>query len=241
MLGGLMQDVLTLKQLADHLQLSERTVYRLLDRGELPGFKVGGHWRFRRAVVDYWMDLRMGRMSPAELRHMEEEWRGPALSLSDGLVVENALLPLPIGSRREIIAALIRSVTFPEPVATDVILERVWEREELASTATADGVAILHTARWVPRTIRRGDLLAIGRLPAAVDFGALGGGLTDLLFLLLARDARQHLILLAKTARLCRHPGFLSAVRTAHSASTVVTLVRNTERLLFADAASPPS
>ena len=30
--------VLTLKQLAEHLQLSERTVYRLLGRGELPGF-----------------------------------------------------------------------------------------------------------------------------------------------------------------------------------------------------------
>jgi excisionase family DNA binding protein len=47
-----MQEVLTLKQLAEHLQLSERTIYRLLERGELPGFKVGGHWRFRRAVVD---------------------------------------------------------------------------------------------------------------------------------------------------------------------------------------------
>ncbi len=228
-----MSDVLTLKQLAEHLQLSERTIFRLLGRGELPGFKVGGHWRFRRAVVDYWMDLRMGRMSPAELREMEEEWRAPTLSLSDALAVENALLPLPVGSRREITTALIQAVRFPEPVAADQVLERVWEREDLASTATEDGVAFLHTARWEPRTMRRSDLLAIGRLPTPVDFGALDGGLTDLLFLLLARDTRQHLILLAKAARLCRHPGFLGAVRTAASGSAVVTLVRNTERLLF--------
>ena len=45
-------DVLTLKQLAEHLQLSERTVYRLLGRGELQGFKVGWHWRFRRGPIN---------------------------------------------------------------------------------------------------------------------------------------------------------------------------------------------
>ena len=68
-----MSDVLTLKQLAEHLQLSERTIYRLLGRGQLPGLKVGGHWRFRRSVVDYWMDLRMGRISSADLRDMDQE------------------------------------------------------------------------------------------------------------------------------------------------------------------------
>jgi PTS system nitrogen regulatory IIA component len=228
-----MTDVLTLKQLADHLQLSERTIYRLLGRGELPGFKVGGCWRFRRAVVDYWLDLRMGRMNPAELWEIESEWEAPEFSLSGALAPDNALILLPLGSRRETIRRLIESVSFPEPVDAHLIEERVLEREELASTATEDGVAFLHTARWEPRTMERGDLLAIGRLPTPVDFGALGGGFTDLLFLLLARDARQHLLLLAKAARLCRYPGFLSALRTAPSAASVVALVRSTERLLF--------
>lgn len=228
-----MPDVLTLKQLAEHLQLSERTIYRLLRQGQLPGFKVGGHWRFRQAVVDYWLDLRMGRMNAAELWEMEAEWEAPALSLSGALATDNALLPLPVGSRGDIITALVESVTFPEPVDTDLIRERVWEREQLASTATEDGVAFLHTARWEPRTMHDGDLLAIGRLPTPVDFGAVGGGLTDLLFLFLARDVRQHLLFLAKAARLCRHPGFLGALRAAPSATAVVALVRNTERLLF--------
>jgi len=228
-----MQEVLTLKQLAEHLQLSERTIYRLLGRGELPGFKVGGHWRFRRAVVDYWLDLRVGRMNPAQLSEMEAEWEAPALSLSEALSVENALIPLPPGSRRELVRALIESVAFPEPVDTDEMFERVWEREQLASTATEDGVAFLHTARWEARTMHQGDLVAIGRLVTPVDFGSLGGEHTDLLLLLLAPDAHQHFLLLAKATRLCRHPGFLNALRAAPSAAAVITLVRNTERLLF--------
>lgn len=236
-----MSEVLTLKQLAEHLQLSERTIYRLLGRGQLPGFKVGGHWRFRRSVVDYWMDLRMGRMSSAELREMDQEWRTTALCLSDALAEENALLPLAGETPRDIIGNFVQAITFPEPVDADQVLSRIWEREQLASTATEGGVAFLHTARWDGRTMHRHDLLAIGRLPAAMDFGAVDGGSTDLLLLLLARDTRQHLILLAKAARLCRQPGFLESVRGAGSAREVVCLVRNTERVLFTTSAPPMS
>lgn len=236
-----MPDVLTLRQLADHLQLSERTIYRLLGRGQLPGFKVGGHWRFRRSVVDYWLDLRMARMSPTELREMDQEWRSAALCLSDALVEENALLPLAGESRRDIIARFIQAVTFPEPVDADLVFSQVWEREQFASTATEDGVAFLHTARWDGRALQRNDLLAIGRLPAAVEFGALDGGRTDLLLLLLTSDTRRHLLFLAKAARLCRQPGFLEGVRRAASGREVVRLVRLTEQDIFTHSAPPAS
>jgi PTS system nitrogen regulatory IIA component len=236
-----MPEVLTLKQLAEHLQLSERTIYRLLGRGQLPGFKLGGHWRFRRSVVDYWMDLRMGRFSPPELREMQAEWLAAPLILSNALAVENALLPLEPGSRREIIRRLVHSVSFSEPVDPDTVARRVWEREQLASTATEGGVAVLHTARWDLRAMHRSDLLAIGRVTVGVDFGAADGGPTDIFLLLLARDARQHLILFAKAAQLCREPGFLQQVRIAPSATAVAALVRDTERLLFASFPPSPS
>lgn len=228
-------DVLTLKQLAEHLQLSERTIYRLLGRGQLPGFKVGGSWRFRRPVVDYWLDLRLNRMDSAELREMDQEWRATALPLSGALAGVNALIPLTGATRREVISEMVHAVTFPEPVDSDQVFGRIWEREELATTATDGGVAFLHTARWSGRAMHDHDLFAIGRLPVAVDFEALDGIRTDVLLLLLARDARQHLHLLARAARLCRQPGFLAGVREAASASEIVRLVRNTELALFTD------
>jgi excisionase family DNA binding protein len=46
--------VLTADQLADLLQVDARTVRSLAARGELPGRKIGRHWRFsRRAVLDW--------------------------------------------------------------------------------------------------------------------------------------------------------------------------------------------
>ena len=47
-------EVLALEQLAAFLQLDVETVRALAARGEIPGRKVGGHWRFsRRAVLDW--------------------------------------------------------------------------------------------------------------------------------------------------------------------------------------------
>jgi len=49
-------DILTLPEVAGLLRLSEKTTYRLAAEGKLPGFKVGGSWRFRRIDIDVWIE-----------------------------------------------------------------------------------------------------------------------------------------------------------------------------------------
>lgn len=48
--------ILTLKELAVYLKLTEKTAYRLASEGKLPGFKVGGSWRFKREDLEAWID-----------------------------------------------------------------------------------------------------------------------------------------------------------------------------------------
>lgn len=48
--------ILTLKEVADYLKLTERTIYRLSQDGKLPGFKVGSSWRFRLRDIDEWIE-----------------------------------------------------------------------------------------------------------------------------------------------------------------------------------------
>ena len=48
-------EVLTIEQIAELLHLHVMTVYRLAKNGKLPGFKVGGRWRFRRDALEAWM------------------------------------------------------------------------------------------------------------------------------------------------------------------------------------------
>lgn len=49
-------EILTLREVAEHLKLAEKTAYRLAAEGKLPGFKVGGSWRFRRIDIEEWID-----------------------------------------------------------------------------------------------------------------------------------------------------------------------------------------
>ena len=45
-------DILTIKEVAEFLKLTEKTAYRLAADGKIPGFKVGGSWRFRRDEIE---------------------------------------------------------------------------------------------------------------------------------------------------------------------------------------------
>ena len=47
--------VMTVQEVADYLNVDPKTVYRLVNRGELPGFKVGGSWRFQKSDLDAWI------------------------------------------------------------------------------------------------------------------------------------------------------------------------------------------
>jgi len=48
-------EILTLDEVATYLKAGKRTVYRLAQKGEIPAFKFGGSWRFRRSDLDRWI------------------------------------------------------------------------------------------------------------------------------------------------------------------------------------------
>lgn len=48
-------EILTIKQVADFLKVTERTIYRLAAAKKIPAFKVGGTWRFSRTDIDSWI------------------------------------------------------------------------------------------------------------------------------------------------------------------------------------------
>ena len=49
-------EILTLKEVAEYLKLAEKTAYRLAAEGKLPGFKVGGSWRFKQQDIESWIE-----------------------------------------------------------------------------------------------------------------------------------------------------------------------------------------
>lgn len=48
-------EILTIKQVAEYLKLNERTIYRLATNAEIPAFKVGNSWRFKKIDLETWI------------------------------------------------------------------------------------------------------------------------------------------------------------------------------------------
>lgn len=59
--------VFTVDELADYLRIHRSTIYRLLRRHAIPGFKIGSDWRFNSEEIELWVDGRQ-KESLAELR-----------------------------------------------------------------------------------------------------------------------------------------------------------------------------
>jgi excisionase family DNA binding protein len=47
--------LMTVEEVADYLRVTEKTIYRLLERGRIPATKVGRQWRFNTASIDKWL------------------------------------------------------------------------------------------------------------------------------------------------------------------------------------------
>jgi len=45
-------DIMDIRNAAKFLQIKERTLYRLVGEGEIPGIKVGGQWRFSKKCLE---------------------------------------------------------------------------------------------------------------------------------------------------------------------------------------------
>lgn len=50
--------LLTLPEAADLLQVSIRTLHRMIRKNDLPAFKVGGQWRVRESQLTQWIQCR---------------------------------------------------------------------------------------------------------------------------------------------------------------------------------------
>jgi excisionase family DNA binding protein len=59
------EEILTIQEVAKLLKVADKTVYTMAKRGDLPAFKVGGLWRFRRLDLDAWITERVGRADQA--------------------------------------------------------------------------------------------------------------------------------------------------------------------------------
>jgi len=51
-----MEKWLTLEQIAEYLQMSTSSIYKMAQKGKIPAYKVGRQWRFKKEEIDRWIE-----------------------------------------------------------------------------------------------------------------------------------------------------------------------------------------
>jgi excisionase family DNA binding protein len=54
------REVMDIRQASEYLGISGDTLYRYASEGFVPAFKLGNRWRFKKSLLDAWMDEKSG-------------------------------------------------------------------------------------------------------------------------------------------------------------------------------------
>ncbi|HSP17396.1 MAG TPA: helix-turn-helix domain-containing protein [Thermoanaerobaculia bacterium] len=218
--------ILTIKQLADYLMVSEKTVYRMLDRNELPALRLGAQWRFRQADIDAWLN--------DEVRRVEYEGKRGALDESSEIAIapllspENVWLSVTPSSRDELIHFMVHEAALDAHVDRDQLVRSILEREAICSTAVLESAAFPHPVETRNfRFSRKRVLLAV--LRAGIDFADPHGHRPRIVAMILARSVQGQLLALSRAIKLFADAALIDRLASAPDANEAIRLVAGAE------------
>src|SRR5262249_13836907 len=205
----------------------------LVRRGRIPGRRVEGVWRFHPSEIRMWLEQEIRGYTTEELAAVEESQRTKEETahspLTGILLPETVPVPLEVRARRSVLEALLEVAGRSWQVwGAALLLGAILEREEVRSTGFETGVAIPHPRNPLPQALGA-SVVACGRTLSGIPFGAPNRSLTDVFFLVLCRDSKTHLAVLARLGRVLQVPGFLEELRGAPDSSASYETIRSAD------------
>ncbi len=151
------------------------------------------------------------------------------LTVLSTLSADRVNLHLTAVGREGVLHELVGLIVPPhEAKWRETLFEALKAREDLCPTCVSEGIAIPHSRNALVGLVDHA-VLAYGRHPAGVDYGALDKKPVHHFFLLCAPNVRDHLQLLSRLARLLNQPGFRQGLENATDAGSVLALVQQYE------------
>lgn len=227
---------LKIKDVAELLNVSETTIRRWLQEGKIPAYRMHHQYRFSRIEIENWMmNFRLKKEGPVkeeEIYPKESCEKVSAGSQQFSLfraVHRGTILHEDLGNtKEEIIKRSLEKIAAPLSLDSEVITELFLDRERLMPTALCNGLAVPHTRDFLLDGPH--DVVSIAFLPKPIDWGALDGMPTNILFFLFAANDKRHLHLLAKIAHLSNDPNTLAFLARSPEKGELLDYIKTWEQ-----------
>ncbi|MCX6995599.1 MAG: PTS sugar transporter subunit IIA [Kiritimatiellaeota bacterium] len=218
---------LTVKDVSKYLNVSEKTIYRMIQRGEIPVHRVGEQFRFNRTDLIEWSTARRMNVSP-DLFKDPGQMAVELPAVSEALGAGGIFYRIEGHDRETALRSLVRAMALPLETDRELLVNLLIAREELASTGVGDGFAIPHVRNPIVLPVER-PMISLGLLETPVDFGALDGKPVFAMFMLICPAIRTHLHLLSRLAFALSDPGLKSVLIRQGSREEVLAALRRVE------------
>ena len=172
----MIDDILTIEEVAKYLRVSERTVYDWAQKGEIPSGKIGTVWRFKKSEIEKWVNDRLSSSSKPSAP--------PNLVQVRNILSPDRIVFLNHSTKQDALVALANTLgTAPQIKNSQELTTEILKREELMPTAIGRGIAIPHV-----RLASVTDLvMAVGiSRTDIIDFQAIDDTPVRLLFMIAA-------------------------------------------------------
>jgi len=221
---------LNVKDLARLLSVSEKTVYRWINQGDIPAYQVHEQYRFNRAEILEWATSRKIPISPEIFA--EPETSGVAMpSLFDALQNGGVQYRVVGADKWAVLKNVVQLLQLPEEVDREFLYQVLVAREELSSTGIGDGIAIPHVRNPVVLHISK-PMVTLFFLEHPVDFGAIDGQAVYALFMLISPTVRAHLHLISRLAYTLRDSAFREIIQRQGLREEILGAAKSVEEKL---------
>lgn len=219
---------------AELFAVSEKTIYRWLKAGSLPGYKVQGQYRFNRSELLEWATSRSIPIDPnlfEEPRTAGAESAPETVSLAAALEAGGIHRGVRTDGKTGTLAAVVDLVPVPPAVDRGFLLQILLSRESLGSTGIGDGIAIPHVRNPIVlhATTPTATLCFLER---PIDFASLDGKPVHTLFTIVAPSIRSHLQILSRLAHALKTPRFREAIGRQADDGAILAAAAEVDRAL---------
>ncbi|MFA5865147.1 MAG: PTS sugar transporter subunit IIA [Phycisphaerae bacterium] len=218
---------LGVRDVAKLLNVNEKTVYRWVQQGNLPAYRVSNHYRFNRAELLEWATSRRINVS-VDIFHEPESASITAPGLVDALMAGGVYYRLEGRDKESALKAVVEVMRLPEEVDRNFLLQVLLAREAMASTGIGEGIAIPHVRNPIVLHVPR-PMITLCFLEQPIEFGALDNQPVKCLFTMISPTVRAHLFLLSRLAFALRDPGFKDAIQREGSRDQIMNEARRVE------------
>ncbi len=210
------------------LRTSEATLRRWARQGKIPTAEKFETYVFRKEDLYKWAKERnIPLIDDSDFKTSAIEIK--EISLSECMKRGKVFSGIKGETPEDVITVASRLIPLPDIVDRKLLLDRLLQRESLASTGIGNGVAVPHP-RYPIEDIPAGGMITTCFLEKEVDFHAVDNQPVFVLFIILSPDTKTHLKILSRLSFCLKDNDFIRFLKQTPSSDALFEKVHAIEQ-----------